>query len=110
MNLNKIPITATGIRFSIKIDGVEKARGRLYIMNNDLHEEPFGFIEDLFVHEQVRSCGYGSKIVQEMIEEAKKLGCYKIVATSRFERENIHKFYEKNGFRKYGYEFRLELK
>ncbi|MEM2955065.1 MAG: GNAT family N-acetyltransferase [Candidatus Nanoarchaeia archaeon] len=109
MNLNKIRLTATGIRFSIEIDGMEKARGRLYVMHNDLHKEPFGLIEDLFVDEDERSHGYGTKIVQEMIKEARRQGCYKIVATSRFSRENVHNFYKKNGFEKYGYEFRLNL-
>lgn len=110
MKLNKERITARGIRFSIEEGGVEISRARLYIMNNDLHEESFGFVEDVFVKEGSRSYGYGSKLIQEMVEEAKRLGCYKIIATSRKSRKNVHRFYKKNGFEKYGHEFRLNLK
>jgi len=109
MILNKKPVMAIGIRFSIEDCGVEIARGRLYILNNDLHGEPFGLVEDLFVDENRRSSGYGSKIVKKMIEEARKLRCYKIIATSRKSREYAHRFYEKNGFENYGYEFRFNL-
>ncbi len=110
MILNKKPITAAGKIFSIEVDGKEIARGRLYIMRNDLHEEPFAFVEDLFVEEKFRNNGYGSRLLREMVEEAEINGCYKIVACSREERKIIHKFYEKNGFEKSGYEFRMNLK
>lgn len=79
-------------------------------MNNDLHKEPFGFIEDVFVDKKVRCCGHGSRLIQEIVEEARRQGCYKIIATSRKSRENVHRFYEQNGFKKHGYEFRLDLK
>jgi len=44
-----------------------------------------------------------------VITEAKNLGYYKLVATSRYERENVHKMYEKNGFENFGIEFKMYL-
>jgi hypothetical protein len=48
--------------------------------------------------------------VKRAIELARKLNCYKIIATSRFGRENIHEWYQKLGFKKFGFEFRIDLK
>ena len=45
----------------------------------------------------------------KIIAEAKKLNCYKIVATSRYERTGVHKLYEKLGFENFGIEFKMYL-
>lgn len=108
--MKKQPLSITGIRFAISEKNEELARGYLYLLKNDLHERPYAFIEDLYVAEAERGAGYGSKMLQAMIEEAKKRGCYKIIATSRKPRRAVHRFYEKNGFQKWGYEFRIDLK
>lgn len=78
-------------------------------MNNNLKKGPFGLLEDVFVDEELRGQGIGTKIINDVIAQAKKIGCYKIVATSRFERENVHKLYEKLGFEKFGIEFKMYL-
>ncbi len=109
MDFKKKKISAHGIKITIEENGEEVARGYLYIMTNDLHTKPFAFMEDVFVVESLRGKGYGKKIVQELIEDAKREGCYKLIGTSRFERDNVHKFYEEFGFIKYGYEFRMNL-
>jgi GNAT superfamily N-acetyltransferase len=100
--------------YAVKIIAEENARevGRLYlyILKNDLHTEPFGFLEDLFVNEQYRKQGIGSELVKTAIEEAKRLGCYKLVGNSRNENEKVHVFYERFGFKRHGYEFRIDLK
>jgi len=48
-------------------------------------------------------------LVQAAIEEAKKIGCYKLVATTRHHREIVCAWYEKFGFKNYGAEFRMDL-
>ncbi|MGC9031634.1 MAG: GNAT family N-acetyltransferase [Minisyncoccia bacterium] len=88
----------------------EIARGRLYLLENDLHSQPIGYLEDVFVKEEYRGRGFGTKLVKEMIEKAKKENCYKIVCTSRFTKPEVHQFYEKLGFTKFGFEFRMDLK
>lgn len=75
---------ARGIRFSIA--GANGARAYLYVMTNDLHDEPFGLLEDVFVAESERGGGVGTALVREVIAAAREAGCYKLVATSRASR------------------------
>ena len=92
-------ISATGIKFYVEEDYKEVARAYLYLMNNDLHDESFGFMEDVFVDESLRGQGIGSKLVTKLIEEAKNQGCYKLICTSRNSKPRVHSLYEKIGFR-----------
>ena len=103
-------ITSSGVRISLVNKGKEIARAFLYVLTNDLHPEPFGLLEDLFVQEKNPGKGYGKQLVQEVITEARKRGCYKLIGTSRYEREPVHKFYQDLGFLDYGKEFRMDLK
>ncbi len=112
--INKKAVVASGIKFFIEKDlpaqaGGKKEVGRafLYIMHNDLKKEPFGFLEDLFVDDSCRGQGLGTELLIMIIDEAKKLGCYKLVANSRHERKIIHKMYEKAGFENFGIEFKM---
>jgi len=107
--ISKKKIEASGIKFFVEKDGKEVARAFLYVMTNDLKKEPFGFLEDLFVDETLRGQGIGTQLLNMVIAEAKNLGCYKLVATSRYEREGVHKMYEKNGFENFGIEFKMYL-
>ena len=102
-------INTKGIRFSIKEGGKEVARAYLYLMKNDLHKQPFGLMEDVFVDESLRGKGYGTKIVKELIKQAKKQNCYKLIATSRYSRDNVHKLYKRLGFEDWGREFRINF-
>ena len=43
-----------GIRVRIEDKGKDIAHAYVYILKNDLHERPFGFIEDVFVSEEYR--------------------------------------------------------
>jgi GNAT superfamily N-acetyltransferase len=86
---------ARGIRFSITGDGREIARAYLYVMTNDLHDAPFGLLEDVFVDELQRSGGLGTALVREVISAAQELGCYKLIATSRTSRPKVHELYER---------------
>lgn len=91
-------------------NGREIGRCFVFLIKNDLHKEPYALLEDVFVVEEERSKGIGTTLVKKAIELAKEKGCYKILATSRFEREHIHKWYEKLGFKKFGFEFRMDLR
>lgn len=98
-----------GIKISMEENGKEVARATLYLMSNDLHPEPFGLMEDVFVDEELRGQGIGSELVNQIIEEARKENCYKLVATSRHSREKVHELYEKLGFKNHGIEFRMDF-
>ena len=111
MDIQFKEVSSTGIKLYINDEnGMEIARAFLYLMHNDLHERPFGLMEDVFVQERYRNKGLGKQMVQAIVEEAKKRNCYKLIGTSRFSRENVHEFYEKKGFYKRGYEFRIDFK
>lgn len=97
------------IRISVWENGEELGAMYLYLIRNDSHEKPYGFLEDLLVVEEHRKKGIGSLLVKEAIAEAKRLECYKLIGTSRMEREHVHSFYEKLGLKKYGYEFRRDF-
>jgi GNAT superfamily N-acetyltransferase len=89
----------------------EKVVGRayVYVIFNDLHEAPYGLLEDVFVNESYRGRGVGGKLLEKAIAEAKECGCYKLIGTSRLSRTEVHEWYERLGFEKYGYEFRMNL-
>ena len=109
IKINKKRVKSYGIRFSIKKDGKEIGRAYLYVMNNGLKKEPFGLLEDLFVDEKYRGHGIGTELLKAVIVEAKKIKCYKLIATSRYEKENIHEWYKRMGFENFGIEFKMYL-
>jgi len=109
MDIQQKDITASGIKFFIEQDGRVVARAHLYIMHNDLHSEPFGLLEDVFVDESLRGGGMGTELTKKVIAVAKERGCYKLVATSRYEREKVHALYERLGFKDYGKELRIDF-
>ena len=108
-NIRREERRARGIRFSIVNADGEVARAYLYVMTNDLHEAPFGLLEDFFVAESERGGGLGTALVNEVIAAAREAGCYKLVATSRASRPKVHELYERLGFASYGLEFRMNL-
>jgi len=82
----------------------------VYILYNDLHQQPFAFIEDVFVEPTHRGRGIGAELVRQALREAMDRRCYKIIATSRFSRTAVHAWYEKEfGLEHWGHEFRLTL-
>ena len=109
MNPELTAFSTDGLQIKFKEKNIEIARVRIYFIHNGLHEKSYALIEDLFVQEAYRQKGYGSKILRAAIQEAKKRGCYKIIATSRNERKQVHKFYTKAGFKEWGKEFRMDL-
>ena len=96
-------------RITLSEKGKEIARVWIYYIHNDLHPQQYALIEDLFVEEKFRGKSLGSTLMKAAITEAKKEGCYKVLASSRYAREKVHDFYQKLGFKDYGKEFRLDL-
>ena len=100
---------ARAFRFTKMKDGKEIARAWLYLIHNDLHREPFGLLEDLFVEQAHRGKGLATELLDQVIMQARQEKCYKLIATSRTERKEVHKLYTMNDFTLWGNEFRLEL-
>ena len=93
--------------FVLRIPGI--ARATIVLVENELHDRPYALLEDVFVEEAHRGQGNGRKISQMAIDKARDMGCYKIVCTSRSEREHVHALYESLGMKKHGYSFRLDF-
>jgi GNAT superfamily N-acetyltransferase len=90
-------------------DGSVAARGSIVVVRNKLHEAPYAYIEDVFTEPQHRGKGLFTAVMERLILEALHRDCYKIVATSRAARTDVHARYVKLGFADYGKEFRLDL-
>jgi len=109
MNIKQEKINTGGIKLFMEDNGKKIAYAYLYFLKNDLHEQPFGFMEDVFVDENYRSQGLGTKLVEELIKVAKENNCYKLIGTSRYEREKVHSWYLSFGFKDRGKEFRMDF-
>ncbi len=102
--------TMQGIRLAISDDsGAEQGHAYLYIMYNDLHQRPFGLMEDVFMEESARGKGYGTQLLERLIQEAKNQHCYKLIGTSRDSRPKVHQLYQRLGFTSHGREFRMDF-
>jgi len=102
-------INYSGVKFLVSNEDEKIGRAYLYILHNELHIEPFGFIEDVFIDEKYRGQGIGTKLVEEILQEAKKKRCYKVVMNSRYMNTKVHRLYEKLGFKDHDKEFRCDL-
>jgi GNAT superfamily N-acetyltransferase len=76
---------------------------------NEVNPRQYGLLEDVYVAEEHRHSGYGTRIVQEIIDIAQQEGCDKLIATSRYTRPLVHRLYLKLGFRDHGKEFRIDF-
>lgn len=66
-------------------------------------------ITSLFVKEEYRKLGLGKDLIEYVKKFASKLEAYSIVLYSGLELEDAHKFYEKIGFKKSAYFFKMPL-
>lgn len=92
-----------------KLDDKIIGTATIYFIEVAARGRPYAFLEGLVIHEDHRGNGHGTAFFKECVEIAKKKSCYKMLFTSGLDRENAQKFYEKLGFKKWGFEFRMDL-
>jgi GNAT superfamily N-acetyltransferase len=109
MALKAVRVPAYGVKITKALKGKVVGRAYLYVMTNDLHERPFGLMEDVFVEPDSRGSEIGTTMVKRVIAEAKRRRCYKLVATSRHARHRVHALYDRLGFKDHGREFRIDF-
>ncbi len=100
---------AYSIKFTIEDNGTVIAWAYLVVIQAARHDEPFGLMENVYVEEAYRGQGLGTKLVQAVIDEAKRIPCYKLLAQSRYGKDKLHAMYERFGFRDHGKNFRMDI-
>lgn len=65
-----------------------------------------GHIEDVAVHREFQKRGIGTRLVQHVTEEARKLGCYKVILDC-FDR--LAPFYARLGYRTFNVGMRVDF-
>ncbi len=107
----KQPTPSSGsIRFSAKDGKNEVGHVYLYLIWNDAHKKPYGFVEDLAVNEEARGRGIARALMDKLEAKAKRERCYKLIANSNPTRKAARALYLSLGYRSHGTEFRLDLK
>lgn len=82
----------------------------LVIVPNLSHQgSPWAEIENMIVHDAVRSRGIGEALVKHATDLARAAGCYKLTLTSNLGRTDAHRFYERLGFKTTHRAFRITL-
>lgn len=82
----------------------------LLIMDNLAHfGTPSAIVEDVVVAENVQNKGIGKQMMEFAMKKAKEKGCYKMVLSSNLIRTDAHRFYERLGFEKHGFSFKIDL-
>ncbi len=92
---------------------IASAQGRIVGTASLLIEQKFihgggrsGHIEDVAVHRDFQKQGIGAALVRHATEQAKKIGCYKVVLNGF---DQLAPFYEKLGFRRHDTGLRMDL-
>ena len=70
---------------------------------------PSAIVEDVVVDPSAQGHGVGRAMMRHAVEEARTLGCYKLMLSSNAKRERAHAFYEQLGFERHGYSFRINI-
>lgn len=92
-----------------KKDGQVVGCAFIFYLPIPAHGAPYALLEGLVVDKSQRGKGIGTSLFNKAVEIAKQKSTYKIIFTSGKDRTDAHKFYEKLGFKKWGFEFRKDL-
>lgn len=74
-------------------------------VSTNLYHKRHLFVFDLVTDKMYIGKKYGTMMLEYLYDYAKMAMCENIVLSSGFQREDAHKFYEKNGFKKSSFVF-----
>lgn len=93
--------------FVALIDGRVVGTASLLIEPKFIHNGGVtGHVEDVAVHPECQGKGIGALLVDRVLEESRKEGCYKVILDCA---EKVMPFYEKLGFHKWERTMRIDL-
>lgn len=96
--------------FVVEIEGRIVATYTLLVMENLAHGgTPSAVVEQVMVAPETQGAGLGKFMMQHALDTARSLGCYKLALSSNVKREHAHAFYDRLGFERHGYSFRVFL-
>lgn len=82
----------------------------LLVMDNLGHlGTPSAIVEDVVVAPEHHGAGIGQAMMRAALDIARAKGCYKLMLSSNMKRARAHAFYERLGFERHGYSFRVTL-
>ncbi|MBI2724126.1 MAG: GNAT family N-acetyltransferase [Chloroflexi bacterium] len=94
----------------VEVDGAVAGTLALIIVPNlGHHGRPWAMVENVVVDEPLRGRGLGATLMRHVMDEAQVAGCYKLVLTSRRQRESAHRFYARLGFEATSVGFRYTM-
>lgn len=97
--------------YVVEYDGRTVGTFTLAVMDNLAHGgEKSGLIEDVIVRADMRSRGVGARMMEHAISVCRGKDCYKVSLSSNRIRERAHAFYDRIGFQRHGYSFKVDLK
>lgn len=92
-----------------EVDGTIVGTFCLVILDNIAHwGMPSALVESVVVASGHRGGGLGRAMMHEAFRLAQARGCYKLALSSNVDAKPAHVFYERLGFERYGYSFRLD--
>lgn len=92
-----------------EVDGAIVGTFCLVILDNIAHwGMPSALVESVVVASGHRGGGLGRAMMHEAFRLAQARGCYKLALSSNVDAKPAHVFYERLGFERYGYSFRLD--
>jgi GNAT superfamily N-acetyltransferase len=96
--------------FVARVDGATVGTFALLVMPNLGHGgTAAGVLEDLVVAAPWRGRGIGEALVGAAIDLCRQKGCYKLTLSSDLRRAGAHAFYDRLGFERHGFSFRIEI-
>ena len=93
----------------IEEDGEAAAVGG-FELGEKLHRGKYLYVDDLSTLPQYRKKGYGGKLLEWIIEFARKKGCDQVHLDSGVQRFDAHRFYLKKGFHISSHHFAMIIK
>lgn len=86
------------------------ATATLMVLPNLSHGgRPVAQLESVVVDERERGRGVGERLVRYCVDEARRVGCFRMQLTSNATREGAHRFYRRLGFSASHVGFKLTL-